>query len=240
VIFYLDSMNGDQQNRISVSGTAATKFIETGHVDASSGVKVLAIASNSSILLFPSSAGSINHFVEHPLHYYIESGDLIQGYKSGTLISSLGLSLIPTWSISMPGETIAAIAKPNLETTASLGRVLGDRSVLFKYLNPNLITVITVMQASKQSTSFVYLIDAMSGKLHSRIIHLGAGHISTSSPSVFAIMRENFVIYSFWNHGISEDQTATVGYSNSSHYEVAILELYESTEPNRKIAKYDL
>ena len=54
-------------------------------------------------------------------------------------------------------------SKSPLEHVHSQGKVLGDRRVLYKYLNPNLIAVGTeVTQQSKPGIS-IYLIDAVTG-----------------------------------------------------------------------------
>lgn len=37
----------------------------------------------------------------------------------------------------------AAVIKSSIEKVHSQGRVLGDRSVLYKYINPNLVAVLT-------------------------------------------------------------------------------------------------
>lgn len=53
-----------------------------------------------------------------------------------------------TWSIDLsggePGHTIVDIVPKNPdEKVHSPGKVMGDRSVLYKYLNPNLVLFIT-------------------------------------------------------------------------------------------------
>ena len=40
-------------------------------------------------------------------------------------------------------KIVSVSAKNNLERVHSQGRVLGDRSVLYKYVNPNLVAVVT-------------------------------------------------------------------------------------------------
>ena len=50
------------------------------------------------------------------------------------------------------------------EHVHSLGKVLGDRNVLYKYLNPNLIMIGTVATTSNKPTVSVYFIDAITGK----------------------------------------------------------------------------
>jgi len=50
-----------------------------------------------------------------------------------------------------------------LEHVHSQGKVLGDRRVLYKYLNPNLIAVGTEVTPDTKPGISIYLIDAVTG-----------------------------------------------------------------------------
>ena len=50
------------------------------------------------------------------------------------------------------------------EHVHSVGRVLGDRSVLYKYLNPNLIAFATVTEDTAKPAISLYVIDGVTGK----------------------------------------------------------------------------
>ena len=54
-------------------------------------------------------------------------------------------------------------SKSPLEHVHSQGKVLGDRRVLYKYLNPNLIAVGTEVTAQSKPGISIYLIDAVTG-----------------------------------------------------------------------------
>ncbi|CAH8440658.1 unnamed protein product [Heterobilharzia americana] len=73
---------------------------------------------------------------------------------------------------------VAAASRPSSEHIYSVGRVLGDRSVLYKYLNPNLIAVLTTVAG--------------------RILH-SAVHRRCSEP-ISLVHSENWVIYTYYNH----------------------------------------
>ena len=56
--------------------------------------------------------------------------------------------MLPTWSLSLGGtdneqKITHVVSKSAVEHVHSQGRVLADRSVLYKYINPNLIAVVT-------------------------------------------------------------------------------------------------
>ena len=75
--------------------------------------------------------------------------------------------LSEVWRVSLEDERIVAIAAklPN-DRIHSHGKVLGDRSVLYKYLNPNLVGVATTGQDG-QKVPFInlYLIDTVTGQI---------------------------------------------------------------------------
>ena len=51
------------------------------------------------------------------------------------------------------------------EHVHSVGRVLGDRSVLYKYLNPNLIAFAAVSEVAQKPSTFIYIVDGVTGML---------------------------------------------------------------------------
>jgi ER membrane protein complex subunit 1 len=69
------------------------------------------------------------------------------------------------WRINFEDEKIITIGtKAHNDRIHSHGKVLGDRSVLYKYLNPNMIGVVTTGQDSQKIPFInVYIIDAVTG-----------------------------------------------------------------------------
>ncbi|KAA3671932.1 uncharacterized protein DEA37_0006321, partial [Paragonimus westermani] len=111
-----------------------------------------------------------------------------------------------------PHEIIAAASRPATEHIHSVGRVLGDRSVLYKYLNPNLLAVLTAGGdvALQTNTIMLYLIDVVAG----RIVY-SATHRRCTEP-VNLVHSENWIVYTYYNH-------------KSLRNEVTVLELFEPT-----------
>lgn len=78
---------------------------------------------------------------------------IVTGYYIG--LNNHKLEAIETWRINLGGldnsQKIIKIASKNPnEHVHSQGRVLNDRSVLYKYINPNLVAIVT------QGTDNVY------------------------------------------------------------------------------------
>ncbi|KAF2433524.1 DUF1620-domain-containing protein [Tothia fuscella] len=99
----------------------------------------------------------------------------------------------PIWTFKpKDGEVILSISpRPAQDPVASIGKVLGDRRVLYKYLNPNLALITTVSRET--DTAFVYLIDSVSGNVLHEAAHRG---VDTTRP-IASIVSENWLCYSF-------------------------------------------
>ncbi|KAJ5134563.1 hypothetical protein N7526_005928 [Penicillium atrosanguineum] len=127
---------------------------------------------------------------------------------------------IPVWEFVPPaGQTVLqATARPAHDPVASIGKVLGDRSVLYKYLNPNLVLVSAV--DTKGHTAGFYLLDAVSGKVLHEAIQVG---VDANQP-ISSTISENWFAYSFYGDATDE--------SSAKGYQLVISELYESDIPN--------
>uniref|UniRef100_H2ZLW1 ER membrane protein complex subunit 1 n=1 Tax=Ciona savignyi TaxID=51511 RepID=H2ZLW1_CIOSA len=103
----------------------------------------------------------------------------------------------PTWVVKVPpSHKISTVAgKKMLEKVDSLGRPLADRSVIFKYLNPNAIAVVSESLDDNvdRSSLFLLIVDAVTGQtIHSSY------HKKATGP-VKMIHSENWLLYSYWN-----------------------------------------
>uniref|UniRef100_A0A673WQ95 ER membrane protein complex subunit 1 n=1 Tax=Salmo trutta TaxID=8032 RepID=A0A673WQ95_SALTR len=126
------------------------------------------------------------------------------------------LSTERIWEVVLPTEVQKIVAvkgkRPN-EHVHSQGRVMGDRSVLYKYLNPNLLAVVTESTDAHPERAFVgvFLVDGVTG----RIIHEAVQR--KSRGPVHFVHSENWVVYEYWN-------------TKSRRNEFSVLELFEGTE----------
>lgn len=127
---------------------------------------------------------------------------------------------IPVWEFVPPAgqKVIQATARPAHDPVASIGKVLGDRSVLYKYLNSNLVLVSAV--DTKDHTAGFYLLDAVSGRVLHEAIQVG---VDGKQP-ISSTISENWFAYSFY--GDTTDESSAKG------YQLVISELYESDIPN--------
>uniref|UniRef100_A0A8C5EVG5 ER membrane protein complex subunit 1 n=1 Tax=Gouania willdenowi TaxID=441366 RepID=A0A8C5EVG5_GOUWI len=126
------------------------------------------------------------------------------------------LTTTQIWEVIIPTEiqkVVTVKGKRSNEHVHSQGRVMGDRSVLYKYLNPNLLAVVTESTDVHQERSFIgiLLIDGVTG----RIIH-EAVQRKAKGP-VHVVHSENWVVYEYWS-------------TKSRRNEFSVIELYEGME----------
>ncbi|KAF1919435.1 hypothetical protein BDU57DRAFT_512520 [Ampelomyces quisqualis] len=126
----------------------------------------------------------------------------------------------PVWSFSpSPGERIVGYtARPLKDPVASIGKVLGDRRVLYKYLNPNLVLITAVLDATR--TASIYLLDSASGQLLHTMSH---GGVDTSRP-ISSTISEHWFCYSLTTDAKSG--------ASSRGYQLVVSDLYESPVPD--------
>lgn len=125
---------------------------------------------------------------------------------------------VPVWEFVPPQgqKIIRATSRPAHDPVASIGKVLGNRSVLYKYLNPNLALITAV---GDNSASF-YLLDGITGTvLHSSTQE----NVDTTQP-IASTISENWFAYSLFGD--------TLNPSDAKGYQLVISEIYESPIPN--------
>lgn len=148
------------------------------HVDRTFTKGVLLLNNDNHAVVYPSYA--IDEFFNHKDNYFMLVGDDRSGALEGFSFASATKSApvaTQVWSLTIPlsefedqNRMDVVFKRPN-EQVHSLGRVLGDRNVLYKYLNPNLVVVATEgaepgeAPNTKVNPHFLqlYLIDAVTG-----------------------------------------------------------------------------
>ncbi|KAJ3299690.1 DUF1620 super [Borealophlyctis nickersoniae] len=228
------------------------------------------VTADRKVMLYPDTAATQAAFeqVRPKFHFYLTEGEgssRIEGFVVDKADPHSGAYRTKSaWNVQFPeGEKIAAIAVKNAhETVASLGRVLGNRSVLYKYLNPNLLALATLKANGQTSTVVLYLLDTVSGTIRYQASHPGGGASSPAIPSIFVAQSENWVVYSYWNHGPEaasapvevdpEDLTseengekkkkrrkrrkaARTLVPDAKEWEIVALEVFENQKPDQKI-----
>jgi hypothetical protein len=131
-----------------------------------------------------------------------------------------------TWTSSFPtGESIISVIPRPSGPIASLGKVLGNRTTLYKYLNPHLFAVTT----SSPTTCGMYIIDAAKGNIvyHASIVSSkGKGRCDLHATFV-----ENWLVYLYW-----DEEYQWVGQTKG--YRLVTVELHEGSKADDRMKRW--
>ncbi|KAI1272702.1 hypothetical protein F5Y07DRAFT_391856 [Xylaria sp. FL0933] len=133
-------------------------------------------------------------------------------------------SAVPIWSFSPPaGQHIVDIAtRPQHDPIASIGRVLGDRTVKYKYLNPNTIVVAAI--DNKNSVLSTYLLDTVSGQ----VLASSSSEGVDATKDITCTLSENWFLCTYYGqYALRDSQEQSL-----KGYQVIISDLYESELAN--------
>ncbi|ORX89945.1 DUF1620-domain-containing protein [Basidiobolus meristosporus CBS 931.73] len=191
------------------------------------------VAEDNQFYLYPDHADASKTFAEHASSFYLTLGDTvgsskIEGFQAVPNPVSSVLDLQQQWALNLPqDETIVAVGeKPSYEKIASLGRVLGNRAVLYKYLNPHVVPVVTYSVKEQMPVISMYLIDRVKGTILHHSLHQGG--IASPAHPVHVAYCENWVVYQFWSDGDLLD-------GKEKGYVTVVHELFENEEEDMRV-----
>jgi hypothetical protein len=239
VVFHVNALTGEDASGKSPVGTALQG------VDLISGPSLGAYAlpeiSNAIILLDESlqvyvyPEGFINEkefaSVVGKLNIALPTGKAEEHQLTGHQFSGAGhgrATAYATWASSFSaGENILSIIPRSSGPVASLGKVLGNRTTLYKYLNPHLFAVTTV----SPTTCGVYVLDATKGNIvyHESI----AASQGKRRCDLHATFVENWLVYVYW-----DEEYQWVGQTKG--HRLVTVELYEGSTPDEKTRSPEL
>lgn len=124
-----------------------------------------------------------------------EAKNEITGRKLALKQDGKEIVLKSIWNMVDPNAKVLEIkGKRSEEKVHSQGRVMADRSVLFKYVNPNLALILSEGKDSSSKTFInVYLIDLVTGR-----IIFSANHKRVTGP-YHIVHSENWAVYTYYN-----------------------------------------
>ncbi|XP_062505599.1 ER membrane protein complex subunit 1-like [Corticium candelabrum] len=166
--------------------------------------------------LFPPSTAALEAVVSREEAVFIHIVNCSSGSVTGYSVDNFEFEgttakLEEVWNVKVqPDETIISYAaRPAHEHVHAQALVLGDRSVLYKYLNPNLIAIATETATEKGGIG-IYILDSVTGSIIYQFRHRSAHR------PVHIIHSENWFLYHLWN-------------PRQRRYEVSVLDLYEGS-----------
>jgi hypothetical protein len=156
------------------------------------------------------------------LHFPLCTGDSDRKFLSGHEIAlhpTLGneFTTYPTWTRSFSADEKFEAALPSVSRgpIASIGRVLGNRTTLYKYLNPHLFIALTVLR--QHALCGIYVLDSVKGStVHQAVVPL----TKSGECDIKATLTENWLVYHYFD---TEDQST----GSAKSYKMISVELYE-------------
>lgn len=120
---------------------------------------------------------------------------------------------------------MSTFRRPSAEPVASLGKVLGDRSTLYKYLNPHLLGYITLASGDGGAppTCGVYLVDGAKGT----IVYRSTVPSAHGACDIKAVLTENWLLYMYYDEEL-------VSAAQAKGHRAVSVELYEGAGVNDK------
>ena len=165
--------------------------------------------SENVIHLFPEKSTLLRH-----KKLFMYTADAQMGEVRGHHFSTSGedsFKHTPTWSFMLPHlreELVHFSVKDSQESIYANARVLSDRSVLYKYLNPHIVMLVTESRIERKPCVNVYVLDGVSGRLVHQLHH------SNARSTVPPILSENWLAYQVVN-------------LKEKRQELVVIEMYE-------------
>ncbi|KAI0651032.1 DUF1620-domain-containing protein [Trametes meyenii] len=247
VLFHVDALTGEDARGKSPAGdvlqgedVVSGPLIEAFLWRAAAGRIVVLLDEFLQVHLYPESEETLSAFEKAApsLRLPLKSGPpgqrRLSGHQIPPKVDFTGRHIAyPTWTLPFPPtEDIRAVFARPADPVASLGKVLGNRTTLYKYLNPNLVGVVTGPSASvpvsDRATCAVYLLDGAKGTVIYHSVLPSVGGVC----DVEATLVENWLVYHYYDN---ED-----GPGQAKGYRVVSVELYEGHGVDQKTKSSDL
>ena len=192
---------------------------------------IVLLDSANNIHLYPRTDENVQAFAElaPSLRFSLQtSGHSLRGYQIvQDAKNRSAFSAYQTWALCVPNdELIGSIVRPTRGPIPSLGKVLGDRTTLYKYLNPNLFAMTTVSKPSPNAVCSVYLVDGSKGS----IVYHASVTSTKGTCSIKAELTENWLVYGYYDEDIA-------GSHQTKGYRIVSVEVYEGKGINEKTCR---
>ncbi|KAF8829541.1 hypothetical protein HHX47_DHR3000530 [Lentinula edodes] len=244
LLFHLDALTGQDILQPSTFVELLHGSIHDTYMLQLSGKKVIVLLdSELKVHLYPDNAESQELFsnasaLSVPLRITSSQGHRrLVGHQFSTKPNVNGQSeyfAFPTWTLSLTeGHDVQAIINPIRDPVASIGKVLGNRTTLYKYLNPHVVLVLTTPHSSTALTSNahcgLYLVDSVKGSVVYEATLPTEGNVC----NVKATFTENWLIYHYYDNEYED-----IGHTKG--YKVVTVELYEGKQIDDKTCSSEL
>jgi len=146
-------------------------------------------------------------------HYEVDRvAQAVQGFMIGGPNGEQELSWLWNLELGSVGERIVATASPeHTEWNHVPVHIKGDASILYKYINANLLTIVSEDFSNRTNTSslHLYALDAVTG----HVLH--QSHIVGGAQPVHLVACDNWITMHYWNQ-------------RRTRFEITVIELFQA------------
>lgn len=243
VLFFFDCVTGEQLNspvRMNrpVLQSGLIPVMTNDHLEG-----IFVLDEDLNVEVHPAlSSAEIVEFLSKTLHilYTDPKTGVSRGFRVKQVNQQKGWKAVELWSSTLAsnGELIASIApKRPHDAVHSQGKVLADRRVLYKYINPNLVAVVVEgLDESKKPYLKMIGMDGITGRV------LVSQTYRRARGPCHLIHAENWLMLSYWNEKVRQSEITVVemyrGFDKPNKTYFSSLESHE--KPNISIASFRL
>lgn len=207
VLFQFDPITGYSNNGIHRLNYKISQTMLLPYEDEENLKPIIVLSTENDVFIYPeiSKALAYQH-LNNFFMYVVDSNDgLLKGYKFSRNSENIS-KVTPIWNINItPSKLMAVKAKHPNERVHSQGRVLPDRSVYYKYVNPNLLAVATISDDPiHKHVLNVYLVDGVTG-----FILYSTSHKRAKGP-IHLVHSENWLVYSYFSERFRRTEVVSV------------------------------
>ncbi|KZT58169.1 DUF1620-domain-containing protein [Calocera cornea HHB12733] len=198
---------------------------------------VVLISQDKGIYIFPDDAGRVASLSHRAKQVYfslplslpdvtferatLEGFAIIPQHESFVALQTFATHLTPS-----PKSELLQLIRPHRGPVASLGRVMGNKKTLYKYLNPHLVVALTEHLSATDGGEWcgVHVVDEVSGAV---VYEASVRKPSGRECGISAVLADNWLVWHFWNDGNSGAVVANGGGMRTKGWRVVVVELYE-------------
>ncbi|WOO77878.1 ER membrane protein complex subunit 1 [Vanrija pseudolonga] len=195
----VDEARGVPAGKEIFAGAPKQSFL-TNYINCCTSNRVLAVIdSKDQLHIFPKCKKVADLLQSQSGSFFysrLDDGRTLRGFSPAAQGEGFVFTTNELWTRSFKDQKVLASSPVAPSSIASFGRALGDKSVLYKYLNPHLSVVTTLTPAT--ATGHVYVIDTTTG---TTVYEVELANIV--GENVNAALVENWLVYT-WLEGPGE------------------------------------
>ncbi|XP_018580290.1 ER membrane protein complex subunit 1 [Anoplophora glabripennis] len=207
VMFQFDPITGISNNGIHRLDYKISQTMLVPHEDENNLKSVIVLSTDNKVFIYPDTSRQLAYQHRNNLFMYVVNSNngILAGYNFRHSTEDV-LKVTPIWNINVtPSKLVAVKAKHSNERVHSQGRVLPDRSVYYKYVNPNLIAVASISEDPiHKHVLNVYLVDGVTG-----FVLYSTSHKRAKEP-IHLVHSENWLVYSYFSERFRRTEVVSV------------------------------